>query len=59
MVYIGLNTNANSPIGIITGAGQVVAYIPGDGKRVYGSITLAGHALMGHGCWMDYARYRG
>jgi hypothetical protein len=61
-IYIGLNTNHLSPIGLITqgGGGYVIGYMTGDGKKTYTStpITLAGQAVLGFGCWLDYARYR-
>ncbi len=59
-VYVGLNTNATSPIGLVTSATQIIGYMPVDGKKTYTAtpITLAGQAVLGFGCWMDYARYR-
>jgi hypothetical protein len=54
--WIGLNTNAESPNGIITEADQIIAYMPGDGAKVYGAVTISGQAAFGFGCWLDYVR---
>ena len=56
--WVGLNTLAASPNGIITAADQIIAYTPGDDAKAYGAITLSGQAVLGFGCWIDWARWR-
>ena len=62
-LYIGLNTKTDSPGGIITAAGEIIAYLPiGDDAKTYGTddsqITLDGQAVIGFGCWGDWQRLR-
>jgi len=70
-VLIGLNSNVQSPNGIITEVDQLIAYIPattysnamaaGGGGGIPGGTPdpgdeFHGQAVLGHGCWLDEVR---
>ena len=57
-IYVGLNTKADSPNGIITAAAQIIGYVTGDGVKAYATHKLTGQAVLGFGCWIDWTRAR-
>jgi hypothetical protein len=61
-VWVNLNTKSDSPLGIITAADQIIAYVLGDGQNVLTDpnpdVTISGQAVVGRGCWLDWPRFR-
>lgn len=65
-VYVILNKPQHTPQGLITTGGQIIGYVPLDGSLTFDlpaedpeddpvTTTLAGKAIIGFGCWMDFA----
>ncbi len=55
-IYIALNSKSDSPIGIITATNEICAYAPGGSAKSIATHPIAGQAVLGYGCWLDWVR---